>query len=355
MNPALDPSMNPHSGMKRKGMNYDVGTYTRGRNQSSREVFLPGIVNREMEIIKNDLHCNAVRISGQDLDRLTVAAECALRNGLEVWFSPSMVDAGEHETRRYLAECAQAAEKLRQNAPDRFVFVAGCELTFFMKGLVLGATPFERMATFMKPWKLLASVMVKGSFHRRLNRFLAKAVAAIREHYQGQLTYASGTWEQVDWRLFDFVGVDYYRDEFNAGRYREQLKAYFKHGKPVVILEFGSCTYQGAGQKGGYGWNIVDRTQTPPRLNGSYVRDEGEQVRYLTELLDIFSEEQVEGAFWFTFVMPFYPSSEIPGQDLDIASYGVVRALPDQTGTAYPDMPWEPKQVFHAMARLYKN
>ncbi|GIM47719.1 hypothetical protein DNHGIG_32680 [Collibacillus ludicampi] len=48
----------------RKGINYDVGTFTRGKESSSRDRFDPHIVQREMEIIKNDLHCNAVRISG---------------------------------------------------------------------------------------------------------------------------------------------------------------------------------------------------------------------------------------------------------------------------------------------------
>jgi hypothetical protein len=50
--------------INRKGINYDVGTFTRGKKSSSRDVFDPAIVQREMEIIKKDLHCNAVRISG---------------------------------------------------------------------------------------------------------------------------------------------------------------------------------------------------------------------------------------------------------------------------------------------------
>jgi hypothetical protein len=61
--------------------------------------------------------------------------------GLEVWFSPAFIDADEQET-----------------------------LTYFMK----------------------------GSFHKRLNSFLAKAAVVVREHFHGQLTYASGSWENVD-------------------------------------------------------------------------------------------------------------------------------------------------------------
>jgi hypothetical protein len=70
----MSTGMDNHT-LSRKGINYDVGTFTRNKNAaSSRDEFTPAIVKREMEIIKNDLHCNAIRISGQDLSRLTIAA-----------------------------------------------------------------------------------------------------------------------------------------------------------------------------------------------------------------------------------------------------------------------------------------
>jgi hypothetical protein len=169
------------------------------------------------------------------------------------------------------------------------------------------------------------------------------------------MTYSSGTWENVDWNLFDFVGIDYYRDEHNKPSYREKLRAYFKYGKPVVILEYGCCTYKGADDKGGYGWAIVDRNKTPNELKGDYLRDEGVQVNYLTELLDIFAEENVYGAFWFTFVMPSYPYNENQIYDLDTASYSVVKSFIDKNGTTYNDMPWEPKASFTALARYYET
>lgn len=59
-------------------------------------------------------------------------------------------------------------------------------------------------------------------------------------------------------------------------------------------------------------------------------------MRYLNELLDIFEEQGVDVALWFSFA-----NYDRPG-DRDIASYGVVRML-DETC-------WEPKKAFHAMA-----
>ncbi|WP_243450461.1 abortive infection protein [Desulfosporosinus sp. Sb-LF] len=342
--------------MNRKGINYDIGTFTRGKESSSRDIFDPVIVQREMEIIKNDLHCNAVRISGQDIARLTTAAEYALQQGLEVWFSPAFVDANEQETLTYFAECAKAAERLRSQSP-RIIFVAGCEFTFFMKGLVEGNTAFDRIGTFMKPWRLLKSTILKGPFNKRLNEFLAKATTVVRENFHGQLTYASGPWENVDWSLFDIVGIDYYCESHNKKSYQEKLRAYFKYSKPVVILEFGCCTYQGAEDRGGYGWAIVDRSKTPCQLKGEYIRDESVQANYLLELLDIFKAENVEGAFVFTFVSPTYPYHENCLYDLDMASYSVVKTYPDQKekGATYKWMSWEPKKAFTTLAEYYSR
>jgi hypothetical protein len=281
-----------------------------------------------------------------------MAAEFAIHQGLEVWFSPAFIDADEQETLTYFAECATAAEKLRIQSPH-IIFIAGCELTFFMKGFLDGDTAYDRIQTMMKPWRLLKSTILRGSFHKRLNVFLAKAAVVVKEHFHGQLTYASGSWENVNWDIFDFVGIDYYREKFNKKTYREKLRSYFKHGKPVVVLEFGCCTYKGAEDKGGYGWAIVDRSKTPNQLKGDFIRDESEQVNYLEELLDIFKDEKVNGAFWFTFVMPLYPFNENPLYDLDMASYSVVKTYSDQNGTTYNDMPWEPKKSFSAVAKYY--
>jgi hypothetical protein len=56
------------------------------------------------------------------------------------------------------------------------------------------------------------------------------------------------------------------------------------------------------------GWAIIGKEAGPPRLDGDYVRDETEQVRYLTELNEIFAAEGVDLAFWFTFAgTTWYP------------------------------------------------
>lgn len=332
--------------MRRKGINYDTGFAPFG-DQLSRESFDPTQVRREMEIIARDLHCTAVRISGRDPVRIALATECALGEGLEAWFAPFPCNLTADQLLPYFIASAQLAESLRRRSP-RVVFVLGCEMTLFDRGFVPGAHVLERIQAMMNPALLASQSVSPEELERRFKAFLVEAVAAVREAFAGPVTYASGPWENADWSVFDIVGVDHYRDAGNRGTYREQLRAYFAHDRPVVVTEFGCCTYRGA-----MGWTIVDRAARPPRLTEVVVRDEQAQADYLVEVLDILDEEKVDGAFWFTFAGFGNPYHADPRYDLDSASYGVVKILDGATGAAYPGLPWEPKRSFHALAEHY--
>ena len=335
--------------MKRKGANYDVGRVMMGEHW--RPTFDPKIVHHELEIIKNDLHCNAIRICGLAIDRLMTAAEDALKQGLEVWLSPEMWDKSQEETLDYLVKAAAAVEKLREHWPQQLVFSIGSELTLFMQGIVEGNNFMERMG-HPAFWEHIKA----GVHNKPLNAFLARANEAIRQAFRGNVTYISVPLETVDWSLFDFVGVDMYREARIKDSYGDLIKRYFVHNKPVIIGEFGCCTYQGAEDAGGMGWAIVDFSTMPLQplqLNGEYVRDEGVQARELTDVLSILDGVGVDGAFVFTFVSPTSPYNEDPRRDLDMASYSLVKSYVDKHGTTYPDMPWEPKESFKAVADYF--
>ena len=134
---------------------------------------------------------------------------------------------------------------------------------------------------------------------------------------------------------------------------RDLIKRYLVHNKPVIIGEFGCCTYQGAGDAGGWGWAIADLSANPPQLKGNYVRDEGLQARELTDQLAILEDVGVDGAFVFTFVSPTLTYNEDPTYDLDMASYSLVKSYAGKHGVTYPDMPWEPKESFKAVADYF--
>ena len=340
--------------MKRKGMNYDVGRVLLGHLQ--RPTFDTEIVHHELEIIKNDLHCNAVKIQGYDIDRLMTAAEDALQQGLEVWLAPEMFEMSQEETFDYTVKAAAAAETLRQKWPDLTLSI-GTELTLFMQGIVEGNTLMERIGNPTFRQNLLA-----GKYMEPLNAYLARTNEAVRHVFHGNVTYASvARIETVDWRIFDFVSVDIYLDRFTRDTYGDLIKQYFVYNKPVVIAEFGCCTYQGAEDMGGMGWSIVDWEKMPPRLKGDYVYDQGVQARELADQLRILDEVGVDGAFVFTFVQPgpdiqdtvIMEALKDLTFDPDIVSYSLVKSYADRHGTTYPDMPWEPKESFKAVADFY--
>jgi len=328
-----------------KGINYDTGFYTDPRG--SRPQFSPDIVAAEMRVIARELGCTAVRISGGRPDRLSVAAEAAAAAGLEVWFSPFPIDLTVGQMAPLLAECADRAEHLRRTGA-RVVLVTGCELSLFAVGFLPGASFVDRITGLQAPGPALYEAF--GSLTARLNAFLAETLEAARGRFSGPVSYASGLWEQVDWTRFDIVASDAYRDEGNAATFRDEVRKLSRHGKPVAVTEFGCCPYAGAAAKGGTGWAIVDFSADPLRLDGDYVRDEGEQVRYLQEVSRVFREEGVDLAFWYTFAGYYLQRSADPRLDVDLASYGVVSMEPGEPGSGRRSLGWTPRLVFDALA-----
>jgi hypothetical protein len=94
---------------------------------------------------------------------------------------------------------------------------------------------------------------------------------------------------------------------------------------------------------------------TPVRIKGVYVRDEQEQATYLRELLDVFYAEGVDAGFVCTFIQWHLPHRDDPERDLDMGSVGIVKVVEDGLGQTYPDMPWEPKAAFAAVAEYYQR
>jgi len=290
-----------------------------------------------------------------------VAAEDALRQGMEVWLSPELWNKSPKTTLTYTAQAAETAEKLRRQWPDKLVLSIGSELTLFMKGIVKGGSLWRRMHN-----AFAGGVVKSGKHNGPLNDYLSDATGAVRKVFQGPITYASLPFERVDWGPFDYIGIDHYRATQNTDRYADMLKPLLELGKPVEVMEFGSCTYQAAEAAGGRAFDIVDNRslvlhQIPllgrfiqPRLKGLYVRDENLQAREVADQLSILDTVGVDGAFVFTFVFPNNPHGDNPRNDLDMASYSLVKTYPSgRHGTTYPDMTWEPKEGFRAVAEYY--
>jgi hypothetical protein len=337
-------------------MTYDTGFIRHG--EISRERFDPGVVRRELAIIRDDLHCNAVQVTGGDPDRLELAAGYAAELGLEVWFSPYPLELSPGEILSLFTACAGRAERLREGGAE-VVFVTGVELSIMNQGFMPGDSAGERLGLLLsqppdRRRERLAEVSA------RLNDFLRDAATVVRERFRGRVTYAAIPVERVDWTLFDIMSVELIRNAEVAGQYREGVRTLVAQGKPVAITGFGSAAYRGAGDRGARAMEIIEYdegTGAPVRLNGKYIRDEADQATYLREMLEIFDTEGVDGTFVFLFELsnlPHRPDGD-PRLDLDLASPGIVKTLEGRHGDTYPDMAWEPKAAFTAVAECYRS
>ena len=347
--------------MKTLGVCYDAGVV---KDIPWRPSLDAHTARREMEIIRHDLHCTAVRVVGREVGRLELATEAALGAGLEVWFSPTVWDRGPDETIADTVRAARAAERLRSASPGRVTFVVGGELTLFMRGILPGRTLNARLKNMMA-----SGIIRSGAHNQPLNAVLSRLEAAVRPVFGGPLTYASLPWEHVDWSRFDIVGVDHYRAKRIEDRYVEMLAPLLATGKPVVNTEFGNSSCAG-------GDDVSALSITPnidgislllhslpalgrfvrPRVTKVVPRDEALQACELTETLAILDAAGVDGAFVSTFIFAIRPFDEDPRYDLDACSAGLVRPLTGgRLGMTYPDMSWEPKASFRAVADYYAS
>jgi len=340
--------------MRIKGINYDTGFISAGT--TTREPFDPAVVKREMQIIRDDLHCNGIRVTGGYAERLDIAAGHAAEAGLEVWLCPFTHNLTEGEVLDLLADCAERAEHLRKRGGE-VVLCTGSELSLFTVGFLPGETLADRLAVLADPHRVRTLI---PDIRVRLRELLHKAVGIVRARFGGRLSYASLPFEAVDWALFDIIATDAgYRTAAMKARFRDDIRAFVAQGraqkKPVAITEFGCATHRGAGDLADRGDSMIEWGQgaRPVRLRGEYVRDEEEQARHILELLDVFETEGVDAAFVYTFARYDLPHRANGHEDFDLASRGLVKVLEGRCGERYPDVPWEPKAAFHALAGCY--
>jgi len=343
--------------MKYRGVVYDVGLKYSSEAYSV-EQFSPESVAYDMSVIADRLHANAVRIEGEDIARLVIATEAAHKAGLHVFFNPWKMNANADETVAYMKLAAIEAEKLRKKGIN-LVLVTGCEYSLFSKGVFPGETFNERVS-----WMITYG----GASHdpnknpkmqeasKKLNIILAEICKEIRYHFKGQLTYASGTWEDVDWNLYDIVGVDLYRRGEPAEEYVGKLER-FKLKKPLIVMEVGSCAYEGAAEKGDGGFTILQGSNpdgTAIFAGGKVpVRSEKEQADYIETQVNLLNKAGVDAVFVFVFAFPVMPYIGEGNLDYDMASFSLVKSFPKGHPKTKMIPNWEKKEAFDRLSKVY--
>ncbi|MGW5862375.1 abortive phage infection protein [Streptomyces sp. NPDC055239] len=327
-------------GLTYRGVCYEVAageTPTTGWNADR--------MREDMGAVQDRLHATTVSVFGDGVRRLAATATEAAERELHVWLQPRLADRPEREILDHLAETGRHAERLRRQGAAVHLSV-GCEFVLFVPGIVPGDNAVERIENILK-----------GNYdpvlmQRRLKRFIGRAAAVGRSVFSGGLTYGAAQDDEVDWDLFDIVSVNYYGYHRGRSGYVRDLKPYERWGKPVAITEFGTCTFRGAPEQGGMGWDVVDYTKEPPEIKDGLVRSERTQAAYITDVLDAFESMNLYSATLYNFVTPDAPHRSETRYDLDMASYSLVKPVQDGEGPS-GRWHWEPKESFHAVAQHY--
>ncbi|WOX09553.1 abortive phage infection protein [Streptomyces sp. N50] len=329
-------------GLRRHGV-----VYTVGEGETPATAWNPHRMRADLRAIRDELHADTVDVTGDGVDRLTATAAEAAELGLHIWLQPTLADLPERDILEHLAETGRFAERLRRQGAS-VDFSVGCEFWLFVPGIVPGATVLDRVQN------ILNGTFDPARMQRRLNAFTKKAAALGRSVFHGNLSYAAAQDDEVDWTLFDIVGIDYYSYFRQPAYYVRELSQYQRWGKPVTITEFGTCAYKGAEKTAGMGWNVVDYDKHPEEIKGHLVRSEHTQAAYVVGLLEVFESMGLYGAMAFEFVTPDAPHrAHDPRHDLDMASYAITRTVKDRPYDSSSPWHWEPKEAFHALARSY--
>lgn len=335
-----------------KGVNYDTGVSSVLSDSTNSDLTI-WKMKEEIGIIKNDLHCNAIRIYGRDLKKLVECANIAIETGLIVWFSPRFINVSPEEMLDYINKCSVAAEQLRKISSD-LVYVLGNEFSLDIKGFIEGETMQKRILKFSDPVYRIKNIFGL-EINKKLNDFLKKSVSIARQDFKGEITYASGQWEKINWDLFDIVSINYYRNIYNFLHYKRKIKKLVQTGKKFAITEFGCCCYQGADKKGALGYLVVNWKTPKPSLIKNYKRDESVQSKYIIELLEIFKHENVWAVFVYTFVARKSVYNVNPKFDLDMANFGLIKVLSNNDKKSEVPYLWESKKAFHELSEFYSD
>jgi hypothetical protein len=346
-------------GFAYRGVAYDSGSnFATGQGDLSRNVWSTPRMQGEISAISDQLNCNSITIYGTDLGRLSDTATAAVERGMHVWLQPQLVDRPQSEVLDHLAEAARLAESLRQQGASINLTVGAAHLVF-LPDIIAGDYYHERMANIYADanhYLLTPTAKVDvPAAAPALNDFLSRAATVARGIFNDGISYASGPFEDVDWRLFDFVGLNYYYlpKYQTPAEHLALLGRYQRWNKPVVITGFGTASYQGAEQKAFFAWDVVNRSGDELTIVDGCVRDEGAQAAYHRKMFDIFGQAGVHGVAVMEFIHPTHPHSTDPRLDLDMASMCIVKTIREVP--ADPDSPyrWEPSEAFHAIGDYY--
>lgn len=316
--------------MRFKGINYNAGIDYSQCNEGQ-EINIQEFLN-DLKWIKK-MNCNSIRLYGSYNKKLLIYSKLALKKKFIVWASPRYIGKTREETLKLLLHFSRKLEKLRKE--ENLFLVIGNEFSIDMKGLVPGNTQLQRARNYAKAKKGMLVSIFKD--------FMPK----IRKVFKGKITYAALPTEEIDYGIFDYIGINYYWHFLNMVGYTNNLiELSEKYKKKIIITEFGTCGYRFASLLNGAAFYPVQelRMHEKPFLKRLIIPDEKEQVRCLKRCFRSFEKANVEGTFIFDYAEKWkiYDKDK---RNMDLASFGIMKAY--KNGTV------KPKAAFHYIKKHY--
>nr|WP_246180908.1 hypothetical protein [Nocardia ninae] len=239
----------------------------------------------------------------------------------EVWFSPFPCELSAAQLLPYFADCADRAD-----AVGAEVFVADCELSLFGAGFLPGADTLARIETFNSGD--LAALASMADANARINATLADVTTIVRKRFRGRLTYAAGTWEDINWGpSTSSVPMP---PAIPVTPYRQGLAVLHAQGKPIAVTEgllhLPRCRRT---RRNGLGHHRLRRRPTTRqrRLHPRRRRTGPLHARTLRLLRGGVGRHRVLAHLR----QHQPPHHRDPHFDTDLASFGVCKVMPDHT------------------------
>ena len=342
--------------MKLKGINYDIGiAFTYGDPESTTNVWNKEAFRRDLEIIRDELGCNAMRLSGTDETDMICGAEMVLQAGMDCWVSPHYIDAPLEELEARTQAVAAGVEPLRAKYPDNeVVIVYGCELHHF--------SPFLPGSNFTERLQILGSPDLPGLLeeaNKKLDAYFARVIPEMRKVFGGRITYTTVFFEQIDWAPFDIICLDHYKNNSTKDSFRDDMASFVQlaaaQNKEFYCLETGYGCFDGCFAVAGAN-NMAVGITAEGLLDRDVARSEKQQADALVDAMEDIFQTGAGGIFVFTFVNSNLPHSEEQRRDLDMVGYSITKTWADgRPGSVYDGVSWDPKEAFYALKEFNRT
>ena len=238
-------------------------------------------VRRDFIRMRDELSANAVRLQGYS-EWLLKIAKIAKEEGLMVWLQPKFPNVvPEKDFKKLLEKLSRKAEKI-----DVDVFLVGNELSLEVNRESNEMIDYVDRCLNMRENVIEPLQANPGDFVK----FISDLIRILRTHFNGKISYASGSWEFdiVNWEDFDIVCCNQFYFSQTKDNYLELLLKMKAFNKPAVLTEYAFMTIDRAFEAGPLWWY-------PKEYNVRY--DEDAQAECFLKNVEIIEKANLDGCF----------------------------------------------------------